>query len=256
MKGNKKIIKFKRINLILVIALLVVLVSCNKKEDNNTLSFKQESDHFTFYSTDEDEKIIDDLEKSLEDNYERISKNLAVNLKKKVNVSIYPDIESFHNGIGMSDAEDWLVGLARDGEMFMVSPLNPGSVHTYDGLMKVIVHEYTHILVGEITNSTYSYLNEGIAVVESNQIDESAKAHLKHITNLNKLPSIDDMKNNYSNLEDAYQVSGGFAEFIVNEYGYEKMRDIIEEPENIEDITGASKELLEGKWEKYILENY
>lgn len=256
MKGNKRIISFKGMILVLLITLLVVLVSCSKKEDNNTLSFKQESDHFRFYSTDKDKEILDDLEKALEESYDRISNNLAVNLKKKVNVNIYPDIDEFHNGIAMSDAEDWLVGLARDGEMFMVSPLNPGSVHTYDGLMKVIVHEYTHILVGEITNSTYNYLNEGIAVVESNQIDENAKAYLKYITSLNKLPSIDDMKNNYSNLEDAYQVSGGFAEFIVSEYGYEKMTDIIKEPENIEDITGDSKELLKGNWEKYILENY
>ena len=84
MKWNKRIIKFKGISLVLGIALSVVLVSCSKKEDNNTLSFKQESDHFIFYSTDGDEKILDDLEKSLEDNYERISKNLAVNLKKQV----------------------------------------------------------------------------------------------------------------------------------------------------------------------------
>lgn len=256
MKENKRIIKFKGISLILGIGLIAVLVSCSKKEDNNTLRFKKESEHFIFYSTDKDEKILDDLEKCLEDNYDGISKNLNVNSKKKVNVNIYPDIESFHNGIGMSDAEDWVVGVAKEGEMFMVSPLNPGSVHTYDSLMKVIVHEYVHILVGEITNSTYSYLNEGIAVVESKQIDENMKAYLKHITNLNKLPSIEDMEKNYSNLENPYQVSGGFVEFIVNEYGYEKMRDIIEEPESIEDITGTSKELLEENWEKYILENY
>lgn len=256
MKGRIRIINFKWISLILGILLSVVLVSCSKKEDDNTLSLKQESDHFIFYSTNKDEKILDDLEKSLEDNYDRISKNLGVSLKKKVNTSIYPDIESFHKGIGMRDTGDWLVGLARDGEMFMVSPLNPGTVHTYDALIKVVVHEYVHILVGEIANYTHPYLNEGIAVVESNQIDENTKAYLKHITKLNKLPSIYDMEKNYSNLENRYQVSGGFVEFLVNTYGYDKVTKIIAEPDEIENITEFSKDVLLESWKEYITKNY
>lgn len=256
MKGHKRIINFKGISLILWIALTVVLVSCSKKEDDNTLSLKKESDHFKFYSTDKDKEVLNKLEKSLEDNYERISKDLGVKLERKVNVNIYPDIKSFHDGIGMSDAEDWLVGLARNGEMLMVSPLNPGSVHTYDSLMKVIVHEYAHILVGEITNETYTYLNEGIAVVESNQFDETMKAYLKYAIKLNKLPSIDDMEKKYSNLEQPYITSGGFVEFLVNNYGYDKVTKIIAEPKSLENVTEVSKDKLFENWKEYITENY
>lgn len=79
----------------------------------------------------------------------------------------------------------------------MVSPLNAESMHNYDSLMKVIVHEYTHVLVGNITPTTDTYLNEGIAVVEANQIGDS-KDYLKEVAKLNKLPSIDEMKNSYS----------------------------------------------------------
>lgn len=256
MKRNKISINFKWIILTLGIVLTAVLVRGSKKEDESILSFKQESNHFKFYSRDEDEKILDNLEKSLDDNYERISKDLGVKLERKVNVNIYPDIKSFHDVIGMSDAEDWLVGLARNGEILMVSPLNPGSVHTYDSLMKVIVHEYAHILVGEITNDTYTYLNEGIAVVESNQFDETMKEYLKYAIKLNKLPSIDDMEKKYSNLEQPYITSGGFVEFLVNNYGYDKVTKIIAEPKSLENVTELSKDKLFENWKEYITENY
>lgn len=253
---KKKIINLKRLSLILGVALSVILVSCSKKEDNSTLSLKQESDHFMFYATDKDKEVLDELEKSLEDNYERISKNLGVKLERKVNVSIYPDIESFHDGIGMSDAEDWVVGAAKNGEMFMVSPSNPGSVHTYDNLMKVIVHEYAHILVGEINSTTDIYLNEGMAVVQANQIEENTKKFLKESCELNKLPTIDEIKNNFFELDERYELSGGFVEFLVNNYGYDKVTKIIAEPQNLENITELSKNELFENWKEYIVENY
>ena len=138
----------------------------------------------------------------------------------------------------------------------MVSPLNPGSVHNYETLMKVIVHEYTHILVSNINYNTDVYLNEGIAGVESNQIDNNAKYYLKEVAKAEKLPSIDEMKNYYGKLEQPYFLSGGFVEFIINNYGYDIIIKLIENPDDIELITGASKEELVARWKEYILTSY
>jgi hypothetical protein len=258
MEYMKRKVRLKGVSLLVIgMILLLILVSCNNKGDSNTLTLKKESEHFEFYSTDKDKEALNDLEKALEDNYDRISEDLGVKLENKIKVNIYPDIKYFHNEIGMSEAEDWLVGLAKNGEIFMVSPLNHGNVHNYDSLMKVIVHEYTHILVGEINNYTDIYINEGIAVVESKQISDSGmKEYLKYAASSSKLPSIDDMKNNYSNLEQPYAESGGFVDFLLNKYGYENVIAIIKEPGKIEYITEKSKDVLEEDWIKYILENY
>lgn len=258
MKYIKKKVRFKGVSLLVNgMILLLTLASCGKKDDSNSLTFKKESDHFEFYSIDKDKEVLGNLEKSLEDNYDRISKDLNVNLERKIKVNIYPDIEQFHNEVDMGSTEEWFVGAAKNGEIFMVSPLNPGSVHNYDTLLKVVVHEYTHILVGEINNYTDTYLNEGIAVVESNQIfDDGMNEYLKYATSSNKLPSIDDMKNNYSNLEQPYIESGGFVDFLLKKYGYENVISIIKEPEKIEDITGRAKDVLQEDWKKHILENY
>lgn len=258
MQYIKKGIKFKGISLLVIgVILLLNLVSCGKKDDSNSVTFKKESDHFEFYSTDKDKEVLSDLEKALEDNYNRISEDLDVNLERKIKVNIYPDIEQFHNEVDMGSTEEWFVGAAKNGEIFMVSPLNSGSIHNYDSLLQVIVHEYTHIIVGEINNYTDTYLNEGIAVVESKQVsDRAMKEYLKYVTHSNKLPSIDDMKNNYSNLEQPYAVSGGFVDFLLNKYGYEIVINIIKEPEKIENILGEDKQTLLEGWEKYIIENY
>lgn len=237
-----------------MITLCISLFGCSG--DSKNISLRQESDHFNFYSTKTDKESLNDLEENLESNYERISKDLQVTLNEKIKVTIYPDINEFHKAIEMTDAEDWLVGVARNSEIMMVSPLNPGSIHTYESLMKVIVHEYTHILIGNINATTDIYLNEGIAVVEANQIDNNTKYYLREIAKLNKLPSIGEMKNNYSRLEQPYFLSGGFVDFIIKECGYDKVIDLIKNPDDIENIIGHTKEEIILKWSEYILNSY
>ena len=155
----------------------ILLFGCVEKSD--TIKLRHESKHFRYISTKTDKEILSDLEENLESNYDRIANDLNVTLDKKINVTIYPNINEFHKATGYIDAEDWLVGFARDGEIFMVSPLNPGSIHNYESLMKVIVHEYTHILVEKINKNTDIYLNEGIAVIEANQMDSNTECYLK-----------------------------------------------------------------------------
>lgn len=121
--------------------------------------------------------------------------------------------------------------------------------------MKVIVHEYTHVLVGNITTTTDIYLNEGIAVVKANQIGDS-KDYLKEAAKLNKLSSIDEIKNSYSGLEQPYALSGGFVDFIINHYGYSEIINLIKNPDDIENILGSTKEEVIAKWSEYILNSY
>ena len=64
------------------------------------------------------------------------------------------------------------------------------------------------------------------------------------------------MKNNYSRLEQPYFLSGGFVDFIIKEYGYDKIIAVIKNPDNIEEIIGLTKEEIIVKWSEYIFNNY
>lgn len=244
----------RRKALIILSVMCILFVGCGEKTD--TIKLRKESKHFKYSSTKSDKEALDDLEENLESNYDRIAKNLNVTLDEKIDITIYPNIDEFHKAIGMEDAEDWLVGVAGTSEVAMVSPLNPGPIHTYDSLMSVIVHEYTHILVMNLNADTDTYLNEGIAVVEANQLDNNTKYYLRETAKLDKLPSIDEMKNNYSGLEQPYFLSGGFVDFIINNYGYDGIINLIKNPDDLERITGSTKEELEQSWKEYIVSTY
>jgi hypothetical protein len=69
-------------------------------------------------------------------------KELFKSFESKIDVFICPNIKSFHTAINVPDAPDWVVAPAKKNELIMVSPLNQGSVHTYESLMKAIVHEF------------------------------------------------------------------------------------------------------------------
>lgn len=197
--------------------------------DTNT-----ESEHFKIYYNLSDEKAIPDIKNHLEENYERITTNLKQKLDEPVEVRIYPNLESFHRAAKVHSGgffwwkttiPDWVVGTANGGIIRMVSPINPGnSEHTYDGIVQVAVHEFTHIVSSKINTSDkfFPALSEGIATFESGQRNLLS-------ANLDLLPvSLEEMfswdsSNNPSKI---YSYGGSFVAFIVENYGYDKFIEL------------------------------
>lgn len=118
-----------------------------KRENTSSLNMEFTSENFNLYSKKQDVKVLEDLSKVLESNYVRISKDMQTSFDSKIDVFIYPDTKAFHSAINYLDAPDWVVGAASKNELKMVSPLNPGSAHSYESLMKAIVHELAHTVV-------------------------------------------------------------------------------------------------------------
>ena len=118
-----------------------------------------------------------------------------------------------------------VVGDAYDNEIIrIVSPLNTGnSGHTYEGILKVVVHEFVHIVASKINNLKRSFvLSEGIAVYESGQMSSSS-------VNLELLPnSIEEMFSwsTNNNPGGMYSCGGSFVAFIVENYGYDKFIEL------------------------------
>ncbi len=197
--------------------------------DTNT-----ESEHFKIYYNLSDEKAIPDIKNRLEENYERITTDLKQKLNESVEVRIYPNLESFHRAAKVhsgglfwwtATVSDWVVGTANGRIIRMVSPINPGnSGHTYDGIVQVAVHEFTHVVSSKINTSGRSIpvLSEGIATFESGQVSLLS-------VNSDLLPdSLEEMfswnsSNNYSKM---YSCGGSFVAFIVENYGYDKFIEL------------------------------
>jgi len=226
----------------------------------DSLSLAKESQHFAFYSTIDDIGVLDSLAIILENIYTRITNRLGIQIEKKINVKVFPNIKSFHIAINCPDAPDWVVGSCIGAELLMVSPLNPGSVHNYESLMQVIVHEFVHIAVyyaigNKVVTGLPKWLNEGYAQYEAGQINEHIRKTVKSSLK-DRIPPTWTQLDTASAMEfgnmNGYGLSVTIVEFLVVTYGIEKLVLLIKEPENIETIYGLPENTLEKQWVQYI----
>jgi hypothetical protein len=230
-------------------------------QNNDSLNLAKESQHFDFYSTYGDIKVLDSLAKTLENNYSRITNHLGIQIDKKIKVKVFPDIKAFHAAINLPDAPDWFVGGTwNTSEIMMVSPLHPGSIHTYESLMQVVVHEFTHIAVYYVRGNKGvtglpRWLNEGYAQYEAGQINE----HIRKIVasgviaktppTWTQLDTVSDME--FGNIN-GYGLSVTIVEFLIDTFGINKLVLLIKNPENFEIIYGLSEYTLEKHWIQYL----
>lgn len=259
---NNKTMKIRHIVLnVLSIAFIVFLTIPELDGQNvDSLNLAKESQHFSFYAAHGDIKVLDSLAITLENNYSRITSHLGIQIDKKINVKVFPNLKAFHVAINYPDAPDWVVGSSNGDELMMVSPLNPGSIHTYESLMQVIVHEFVHIAVsyarGDKGWTTIPrWLNEGYAQYEAGQVND----HIRKIAEsgvTEKAPPTWTQLENASVMEfgnmNGYGLSVTIVEFLVVTYGIDKLVSLIKAPENFETIYGLSEDALEKQWIQYL----
>ena len=244
----------------LVVALLLILFFIAASGcDKNEMKLQTESENFIFYAYDEDKSCLNGLESALESNYDRITSDLQVTMDHKITIEIYPDLDMFHSAIDEPEAEGWIVGAYMNGTIKMVSPLHPGNEHTYDSLMKVVVHEFTHVLVSELSPSSYDipiWLNEGVAVYEAGQFSNDAETLIRDLIKHDTIPTLDDLNNsNFGELY-GYQLSYTTVEYIVAEYGYASLVALIENPSDMQSILGMDMTQFETAWKNYLTKHY
>jgi len=201
----------------------------------DSLDKKVISEHFEISYNLSDEKVIPEVKEYLEENYERETTDLKQNIDEPIQVKIFPNLKSLHNAIKvnghffwwMGDVQDWVVGSAMGGSIRMLSPLNPGnSGHTYEGILKVAVHEFTHIVASKINlNVSASIFSEGIALYEAQQ-NTNISNDLVTI-----LPSSIEELFSWKNDNDfgasrVYALGGNFVGFIIENYGYDKFIEL------------------------------
>lgn len=210
--------------------------------------------HFEFYCDEDDKDCIKGLCSSLEENYDRITDDLQAVIQDKINVYIYHDLTAYHKTLNIVDAPNWLVGNAWGNNLYMVSPIATGIPHTYDDMMKVITHEFTHIVISNINHETEKipiWLNEGIAVYEARQINRES---FSAIRSSSVFPSLEDLKTesiSFGN-NNGYLYSFSIIDFIVDRFGHKMLNPLIKAPWDFEPIIGMTNAEFEKQWIHYV----
>jgi len=249
--------------LLCVFFMVSVLIFCFGCQSYDGLSESKESGCFIIYYDKADESCIEDVAKILNDNIERITGNYNTDITgTSYKVYIYPDLTTFHEAIGRPDAADWLVGISPDRETVkMVSPNNAGTSHNYDQMLQVAVHEFTHSVIWGIEKESAIpiWLNEGIAEYEARQMNEKRKKSVRTMLTMESVPTLYEMKmcnsTEFGNMG-GYELSYTIVEYIVSEYGYEKLNLLVRNPADFESAFGVSQADFETGWLDFITENY
>ena len=100
-------------------------------------------------------------------------------------------------------------------------------------LRRVLTHEYTHVVVGELTrNNCPGWLNEGLAEIEGRKESDSDLSALETATRSGFFLPFSGLEQSWMSLDKknimlAYQQSYSIAKFMVSNYGWHKVREIL-----------------------------
>lgn len=225
----------------------------------------EETEHFKFFAAKGAEDAVPLLAKELEANYDRITTDLQVDTTEKFPVYIFADIDTFHQASGQRGASATHVGTIQGIDMWLVSPLNTGGALDTQEVLIAGVHEFTHALVnyinGSMEENNYQipiWLNEGLAGYEAQQMIPDWRARMTQLVAENKIPSIaSDLTppDRWAQVK-GFPYSITLVEYMVEEFGFDKIIAIIKTPSEVESILGVTTSELDAAWREYLRETY
>jgi len=183
-----------------------------------------ETEHFAIYYEALDQDTIHDIEQKLEAAYTPIQQFFGLSEDQRGRIVVYKSVERFQRaylGFILSLVYgDWASGAAHQDLVLVTSPEHPGSQHTYDDTLEIVVHEYVHTLVYQQNEMPDIWLDEGVATYLAGQKSEFSSA----------VPSFDAMHQQDMNTfldNDGYAYSYAYVDYLVTTYGSEKVISLI-----------------------------
>lgn len=169
--------------------------------------------------------IADDVLEVLDTAYNRVGSDLFHYPVVTVPVLLYTRKE-YRTA---TDSPEWSGG-HYDGKIRL--PIG-GVSKTTPILRGVLIHEYTHVVVGELSkNNCPGWLNEGIAEIEERKEYDPPLAALEAASRNGALLPFSALEKSWSSVGSkdimlAYQQSYSIAKFMVSNYGWHKIREIL-----------------------------
>ena len=177
------------------------------------------------YDAEMKSHLAGDILSALEDAYSNVGRDLGTFPTSRITVILYTkkDYKTVTAG------PDWSGGL-YDGKIRL--PVG-GAQELTDQLKGVLFHEYTHVVVQEITHGNCpTWLNEGLAELEGRKLFNQPMSELgKRAKSGNFIP-FDKLEKGFTSLNAkeaalAYQQSYSLVNFMVSSYGWPKVTELL-----------------------------
>lgn len=249
--------KFKFFMSIIGIFIFLLLINHLSKSsliEDSMISL--EANNCILYFNEKDLKGAEAILQQLERDIPRINRILNFHTNQKVKIYIYENQKIFQRKkyglISYLFNLNWYIGDNIKDNIIIVSPLNPGSVHTFESIVKAVSHEYVHAILYKINSSIPLWLNEGIALYLTNG---SPFLTIKDT----KIPTYKETQSNnpiiFANAN-GYGTAHTYIEFLSLAYDFDSIIKLINSPKNYIDIFGCTDKKLYENWLIYLNSKY
>lgn len=176
------------------------------------------------------QKLFDQANVALD----RLENTVGVTVEKQVSIFIYGSHEDLLNAIAVG-AQEWTGGQAFGEFGVVVLGITPDNLSW--GL-KATIHELTHLVIKQATDNPYGdlprWLDEGLAVYneDPDRLDSQFRVSFDAAVRANALMSLQTLSSSFpadpqeANL--AYGESGAVVKFIIDTYGSDAMKQLLQ----------------------------
>lgn len=169
--------------------------------------------------------LADTIMDTLSDAYNRVGYDLTHYPATQIPVILYTK-KDFRS---VTESPEWSGGI-YDGKIRL--PIG-GTGELTPVLRGVLFHEYTHVVVGELSKGNCPvWLNEGLAEYEGRREFDSPLKALERSAKEGSLIPFADLENSFfamdrGKAELAYQQSYSMVRFMISTFGFHKVRDVL-----------------------------
>ncbi len=174
--------------------------------------------------------LVKDLTKGVESKLSRIKLEVNIPEERKPKVFVYPNSEELRSAVLFT--QEWTGALAFWDYNIILIPVRPA---TLEWSKRTLAHEITHLLVREAVFGPFgdipTWLNEGLAQYAEGDMDEYGRKILDEAIKEDKLLSVRSLGGGFPADPDraslAYAQSNSLVSYLVNTYGWIKMRELL-----------------------------
>ncbi len=250
--------KLKYILILISIIILILSIIANIPENRKEIK----TTHFTFlFSSSIDSSSIVGLSKALEGSYSKISSNLNTIPAENIEVNIYAQRWRYIKVSGHWSASGSVKGISKlhfVEDAWLDTEISKIAIHEFVHavVLKLLIDREPKPLNAERFDEKFStlpiWLWEGVSVYEARQFYEPKT--LAYFSN-GGYPQISEL-NNRSDGQKIYTCGYTIIEYILREYGKDKLIELIESYGDLKKVLDLTEEQFSSNWYHFIKNEY
>ena len=189
--------------------------------------------------SDENEPCVLELMNQVLIAYETITSIFKLkNYNKKITIYLYNSIEELHNDVFGEKKEEWKVAFNdKKGNLKLVTPLNPGNIHSYSTILKIAQKCVADIILADNFEDIPKWLDITTYLFGLYDAKTTFAYRKLNICNV-------------TNFSDAYFITLS----LINTYGINKIIKLYKKAKNYNKILNASDKEINNKIFQYFAE--